>query len=217
MSSEVAGDHLHSIFYMHNSVHDNASDTTYHSSDEGDNSEWMFVAGFVPVSTLGLVANSACLWVWQGDTSASAVTFLFQFLALWDNVFLALALAYSALLHTGLRDPSNLLYLALLFPQLLSVHTTVAIAASRWVAVWRPLHVHRLVTRRRVSVTCAAAVVWCMAIAGVNGCRSRDLLVDGVANIVLYFSLQVVGLIVPLLVLVGFSVSLLWMTYRHHG
>ena len=163
----------------------------------------MRMAGLIPLSVLGLVSNCVSFWVWHGDTSRSPVTFLFQYLAVWDNLFLASAIGATF---------STLNYLigafAVALAQLVSVHTTLMIAVCRWMAVWRPLHVHRLLTRHRVIVTCAAVLLWCAVIAGVSVFRQYLSLP------VLFQVLSSVGTVVPLLTLLGFSMSLLWMTHR---
>ena len=135
---------------------------------------WTRLAAAVPVSLLGLVANSVSAWVWQGDTvSWRPITFLFQYRAVWDNILLAVSvvsIVVSIIVsHLGLTTTTRpsveaALAAALYLAQLVCVHTTLTIAVYRWLAVWKPMHVRHAVTRRHVIVTCVVLLVWCSAI-----------------------------------------------------
>ena len=180
---------------------------------------WTRLAAAVPVSLLGLVANSVSAWVWQGDTvSWRPITFLFQYRAVWDNILLALSVVSIIVSHLGLTttirsSAEAALAAALYLAQLICVHTTLAIAVYRWLAAWKPMHVRHAVTRRRVIVTCVVPLVWCSAITA-GDCVLR-LQPSLAAWSELWTATRVVGLVLPLLVLVAFSVTLVWMIQRY--
>ncbi|XP_025089662.1 FMRFamide receptor-like [Pomacea canaliculata] len=126
--------------------------------------------GCIPVALLGIVGNLVSLVVWNSQTTYSATIFLFKYLAVWDTAFLVsvipvIFLSRSRLSHNALFAVTFLSTLA----RLESVHTTLLIAITRWLAVYRPVHVHTgsLLTRRHVVLACLVVSVWCLAMLSV--------------------------------------------------
>lgn len=175
-------------------------------------------AGILPIALLGILGNVASFWIWHAETSYSATPLLFKYLALCDSVYLALNFTFVLLLDTPCcRWCQVVVTHCRNFAHILSVHTTLLVAVSRWLAVCRPFRVHRVLTKRHVLQACLGIFFWCLLVEAVEvvrklgasryepkGSRNRAL-------IVLHESL---GYLLPSALLLLLSVHLLWTTRR---
>jgi hypothetical protein len=107
---------------------------------------------------VGVLANGVAFWVWLGERRKSTTTLLFMYLAISDTLFLISrpVAAYSSLCS----HPVVVLLIFLFLTHLalaLSVHTTAIITFNRWLALWKPLLVSKIMSKRRVVTVNAAA------------------------------------------------------------
>ncbi|PVD31290.1 hypothetical protein C0Q70_06702 [Pomacea canaliculata] len=167
--------------------------------------------GIIPVALLGIVGNLVSLVVWNSQTTYSATIFLFKYLAVWDTAFLVTIIPVVLLYEV---DPIGvaliLLNTLLALAKLESVHTTLLIAFTRWLAVYRPVHVHTgsLLTRRHVVVACLVVLVWCLAISAVS--LAFDLVSKTFHTWLSgYAAIHTVGLSLPVLPLFIFNFALI--------
>ena len=120
-------------------------------------------AGLVPLAVVGVVLNLLSLWVWQGDKSYNATTFLFKYLAVSDSLCLFTLILFVSRLDAMMREVvlpiSNV-------SQRVSVHTTLLVAVTRWLAVTRPLHARSLLSAGRVRAACVGLLLWCLLVEG---------------------------------------------------
>jgi hypothetical protein len=177
---------------------------------------------FVSVACVGVVGNSLAFWVWLGERHTSTTTLLFMYLAISDNVFLlfwsVVAVCYyrrdcSASLaemgELGFYTWKCVVFLGRLSVSL-SVHITALITINRWFAIWKPLHVHTMMSRRRVITLCALTSLWCVLLTiGVT------LTSQGWDYMDMFYIMWFLSNGLPILVLVAFSASILWMIFKH--
>ena len=120
-------------------------------------------AGLVPLAVIGVALNLLSLWVWQGDKSYNATTFLFKYLAVSDSLCLVTLILFVSRLDAVMREVvlpiSNV-------SQRVSVHTTLLVAVTRWLAVTRPLHARSLLSAGRVRAACVGLLLWCLLLEG---------------------------------------------------
>ena len=120
-------------------------------------------AGLVPLALAGVALNLLSLWVWQGDKSYNATTFLFKYLAVSDSLCLFTLVLFVSRLDAVMREVvlpiSNV-------SQRVSVHTTLLVAVTRWLAVTRPLHARSLLSAGRVRAACVGLLLWCLLVEG---------------------------------------------------
>nr|KAG5699352.1 hypothetical protein BaRGS_008260 [Batillaria attramentaria] len=168
---------------------------------------------FISVCVLGVLANSLALLVWCGEKAYNATTFLFKYLAVCDNVYLAVFGAFVACVQRKVN--ANPIVFVANAAQLLSAHTTLLVAITRWLAVFKPLHARVLLDPRRVIAACVALLVWCLLLESVHVVMEygRVELSESIEMTAIY-SKMVVGLVLPLLLLLGFNVALVWTAYR---
>jgi hypothetical protein len=164
----------------------------------------IFVYMFPVVACLGVLGNGVAFWVWMGERCKSTTTLLFLYLAISDNMFLIFWLALYVWFLEGfmLKCFEFLGRLGLS----LSVHTTTLITINRWFAIWKPLHVHITMSRRRVIFLSVLTSLWCVLGIGTDvifGFRGHEPVI-----LFLYH-------VLPILVLVAFSTSMLWMIFKH--
>ncbi|PVD31284.1 hypothetical protein C0Q70_06696 [Pomacea canaliculata] len=178
-------------------------DYVYRSTE----SYYIDTVGCIPVALLGIVGNLVSLLVWNSQTTYSATILLFKYLAVWDTAYLVSFIPVSFVYDD---DPGGPLAISLdafwYLTKLESVHTTLLIAFTRWLAVHRPVHVHTgsLLTRRHVVVSCLVVLVWCLAISAVFMTFN---LILGTSNtwVLELIIINIVGLAVPVLPLVVFN------------
>ncbi|KAL8591580.1 hypothetical protein ACOMHN_055547 [Nucella lapillus] len=176
-----------------------------------DTYRWTLLAGVLPVCLLGLTGNTVSLWSWRANQKPNAVITLFQALGLVDNVFLLLFIVRCARIYRRFATPA--LEIVLCFLQSVSIHLTLTIGVFRWLAVTRPLLMQRI-RPRQVMLVCGGVVAWCAVVIAVMvgveeaaDLNRRGSLVNEVVYVVL-------ALVLPTVALVGFSVSLLRVTFR---
>ena len=120
-------------------------------------------AGLVPLALVGVALNLLSLWVWQGDRSYNATTFLFKYLAVSDSLCLFTLILFVSRLDAVMREVvlpiSNV-------SQRVSVHTTLLVAVTRWLAVTRPLQARSLLSAGRVRAACVGLLLWCLLVEG---------------------------------------------------
>ncbi|KAK7091047.1 G-protein coupled receptor 35-like [Littorina saxatilis] len=173
--------------------------------------------GILPLAFLGILGNIAAFWIWHAETNYNATTFLFKYLALCDIMYLSFNVTFVFLMdvpccywyHAFVTHTRN-------FSQTVSVHTTLIVAISRWMAVCMPLRVHRFLTQRYVIDVCVILAAWCFVIETVEALRKNALPphIDSSQNRALLASHEVFGYIVPWTLLLLFSLHLIWMTKR---
>ncbi|XP_025089661.1 uncharacterized protein LOC112561394 [Pomacea canaliculata] len=168
-------------------------------------------AGCIPMSVLGIVGNVVSLAVWNTQRTYSTTIFLFKYLAVWDIVFLVTIIPVILLsdnktvsVQFEMFDVSS--YLAVL----VSVHTTLLIAVSRWLAAYRPVHVHTgsLLSRRHVIIACLVIFLWCLVIAVII-LLVKIVMMDSKTRIIVYITFSSMGMALPVLPLVVCNVLLL--------
>ncbi|PVD31291.1 hypothetical protein C0Q70_06703 [Pomacea canaliculata] len=174
-------------------------------------SYYIHIVGITPVALLGIVGNLVSLVVWNSQTTYSATIFLFKYLAVWDTAYLVSVIPVIFLYEV---DPTGVAFILLntlsFLAKLESVHTTLLIAFTRWLAVYRPVHVHTgsLLTRRHVVLACLVVLVWCLAISAVF--LAFDLVsVTFIAELSGYSAIHTVGLSLPALPLFVFNFALI--------
>ena len=173
---------------------------------------WLFSVLPPALSFFGIVGNVVSLWVWQAQRSFNVTTFLFKSLSVWDTIFLVGAVAYSSKTVLNWFIYFFVWYFGNL-AQLLSVHTTLLIAICRWIAMRYPLKARKLLTRKRVSISCVVLFFWC-AVLEVLGVPEGILGKDMGMPVSLLSIKRIVGLACPLVVLLFFNISLLWTVKR---
>jgi hypothetical protein len=152
----------------------------------------------------------------------STTTLLFMYLAVIDSLFLVShSVDFFVLWQNVLDGVAYIVCWAFTSLVLvLSVHTTVLITLNRWVAVWKPLHVHSVLSRRRVMVCWAVTALWCVLVVSADATmyhlyrQGAGLFSQHTYRIATYFFWSVEQ-ILPILVLVAFSSSILWMSFKN--
>ncbi|KAK7474137.1 hypothetical protein BaRGS_00034597 [Batillaria attramentaria] len=106
---------------------------------------------------------------------------------------------------------------SLLF-SIMSVHVTLALAVSRCVAVYRPLRVHLILSRRRVIIASVVIACWSLLFGGLVmghhichalGSSCADDIQERLADPVYYLSVLVIAGCLPLLLMAASNVALL--------
>ncbi|KAK7474720.1 hypothetical protein BaRGS_00034013 [Batillaria attramentaria] len=161
------------------------------------------------IMSLGIVGNVFVLWVWQADSSFNPSTFFIKYLATCNLLFQVSSLS-------GLIDLRVGILAGYLF-SVMSAHVTLALAVSRCVAVYRPLRVHLILSRRRVIVVSVVIACWCLLLGGslvvMSICVVSDIIcprffgkaVGGVLMLILVF----LSYFLPLLLMAACNVALL--------
>lgn len=182
----------------------------------------------IPVlAGMGVCGNILALLVWTKEQTFNASTFLIKCLAVSDLCFCLVKVCSVnywpdslPVLLTGLTVYS--------FCRVISVNTTLAIVFSRWLAVSWPFRVHTLLTKRRTLWSYGLLLAWSVLVATVDslllwgvipGVVDGLLIADMNAYMALRFTLQGVGLVVPILdlLLVLLNVSLVCVLCRQRG
>jgi hypothetical protein len=102
----------------------------------------------IGLSCVGVLGNGVAFWVWLGEKRKSTTTLLFMYLAVCDNLVLI-----SPLDKAGLHPHTDVYYIFWSLSRLaltLSAHITAIITFNRWLAVWKPLRVSTIMSKRRV-------------------------------------------------------------------
>jgi hypothetical protein len=121
---------------------------------------------------VGVLGNGVAIWVWMGERRKSTTTLLFIYLAVSDTMvlicspLLALPAYYSHIFVFFILWSLAMLALAL------SVHTTAIITFNRWLAVWKPLHVSTIMSKRRVVTVTAVTFFWCVLLVSADATLS---------------------------------------------
>jgi hypothetical protein len=122
---------------------------------------FIFSRVYFGVACVGVLANGLAFWVLLGEKRKSTTTLLFMYLAVCDTLALiCVPLTVYTLLYSHPVVYNifwSLSYLALA----LSVHTTAFITFNRWLAVWKPLRVSTIMSKRRVVILNAVILLWC--------------------------------------------------------
>ncbi|KAK7474134.1 hypothetical protein BaRGS_00034594 [Batillaria attramentaria] len=168
-------------------------------------------AGELPVTSLGIIGNVLVLWVWQADSSFIPATFFIKYLATCDLLF-------SASTFVKIFDfmPVVVVSSFTTFFIKMSVHVTLALAVSRCVAVYRPLRVTLILSRRRVIVVSVVIACWCFLLQGLQLCSRYVILFgdDYDKRSILAICFLFLSYCLPLLPMVGCNVALLCKVYR---
>lgn len=177
----------------------------------------MAQSGILPLALLGILGNMASFWIWQAETSYNATPLLFKYLALCDSFYLALNFIFVLMLDI----PCCRWYQVVVnhsrnFTHILSVHTTLLVAVSRWLAVCKPFRVHRFLTKRHIVQACLGLFSWCLLIETVE--VVRGVYASGGArdshNRALIVTHESFGYLLPSALLLLFSVHLICTTRR---
>jgi hypothetical protein len=155
----------------------------------------------VPLACVGMLGNVVSFWVWLAEKRKSTTTLLFMYLAVVDLLYLV----FKSLDAFDLVDVFKTIYAIFLA---ISAHTTALIAANRWCAIWKPMHVHTILTRARVITLCVVTSLWATIVRLVD-----QLLVD--INYLWHIILEFVVFLPPFVALLLFTISILWMSFRH--
>ncbi|KAK7498036.1 hypothetical protein BaRGS_00010624 [Batillaria attramentaria] len=184
------------------------------------------------VAALGVCGNLVALATWTAESAYNGTTFLLKCLCVTDLVLLVGQLL-NLLVNTFLTEPVLIwrvrAYMTVFFQyaRIVSVHSTLAVTFSRWLAVHRPLGVRILLSRRRVVVGYCITLTWCFLV-GVpsayftlclfhvpNTCGSFAYHYPTFSAV--QHTSEAVTLALPLILLLIFNVSLVMKVYRHRS
>lgn len=167
---------------------------------------------------VGIIFNALLLWVWMGQKTFNAITFLFKYLAVWDTIYLALfpiRLAY----YVGessfpvKMDDAWVAHHTGDLAQYISIHTTLLIAVSRWIAVAQPFRLQTRLQVRRVIAACAVVFLWCSLLKAPEIAAGKD------KTTLFFIAMKIVkysvGHALPCLVLLYFSIGIFREILRH--
>ncbi|XP_076452498.1 uncharacterized protein LOC143288098 isoform X1 [Babylonia areolata] len=194
---------------------------TFHSSVHDFNRgnkilKWILVAAVIPVCIVGLAGNTVSVWAWNANRKHNSVVLLFQCLGLVDNAFLLVSAVRAGLFYKNqLTHAIEVYFLPTLYLfQTLSVSITSITGVFRWLAVARP-QLGQRVTRGHVVMTCGAVGVWCILLSALVIVMVAMFKSHTEDYVLMDVVLHLVGLVLPNLVLLAFSISLLRLTFMH--
>ncbi|KAK7098041.1 rhodopsin, GQ-coupled-like [Littorina saxatilis] len=111
-----------------------------------------------PVAVLGVFGNLVCLVVWSAESHFNPTTLFLKVLAVSDTFLLVEFL----LRHCGILVTVPLVFHSFyVYSRLLTVHTTLALIIIRWIAVFRPLRMKILLSKRRAITGCVLMIFLC--------------------------------------------------------
>ena len=174
--------------------------------------------GILPAAAVGVIGNLFAFWIWRTDLcNYNVTTFLFRCLAMCDTAYLCLNFAFVLLLETACCQWYHIFVThARNLSQILSVHITLLVAVTRWMAVQMPLHVHRYLTKCAMKTSCVTIAVWCLAIEGMEVARKNLLLLQREdVNKPLFVLHEVLSYVLPIFLLSIFSIHIIWTFKRH--
>ncbi|KAL8585055.1 hypothetical protein ACOMHN_013072 [Nucella lapillus] len=156
----------------------------------------------------GLCGNVTVLVVWSVDRVFRPTRFLIRCLAVCD-IFLLLSNIFYILFFINKQHYSRVVawYAALWF-RVLNVHTTLVLVASRWVAVYRPLAVNAILTRKRVIRTYFALMAWSATAVVVH--LACYLIMKPRPFLYVFAVIQLVYLFLPVLILILLNIHLVY-------
>ncbi|KAL8624904.1 hypothetical protein ACOMHN_016200 [Nucella lapillus] len=181
---------------------------------------YLAVVTISSLASLGIVGNIFAIVAWhyrktEGGKKFNATEFLFKLLAVGDIAYLGLAMGYNIIIRY--KHSNSNLALKLTFyhganiVQMVAIHLTLLVAASRWIVVTFPFfRESRLLRPRMVYRFSAMTVVYCATLEAAQGIYNQYY-PNSVSVSVLK---QVLGLAVPLLRLLVFNISLVCTTKR---
>ncbi|KAL8558167.1 hypothetical protein ACOMHN_035472 [Nucella lapillus] len=197
-------------FVDHGSKDPNGADPTVIAVDF-----WLAGVTICTLASLGILGNVFSIVVWHTDRTFKAVLFLFKYLAVWDTLYLALVMVYSHIIrHRGTAANLALtlsLYHGASFFQLVSVHVTLLIAVSRWVAVTFPLCGMRHLASKRIYIFSGLILLYCAILQASQGLFNAYY----PHSTLLFIIKRVLGLGLPFLLLFIFNFCLVWTASRH--
>jgi hypothetical protein len=171
----------------------------------------------VVLDALGALGNVVAFWVWLGEKHKSSATLLFMYLAIWDTMFLLMNFSDKfivSFLASELVGAARQMH-----PLTLSMHTTALITLNRFVTVWKPMQVHTVMSRRRVIILCVVTSMWCVLLIALTEAFHSywKYIPEFSADIPMWipYVLMFLKIVLPNLVLIAFSVGILWMTFKH--
>ena len=162
------------------------------------------------VAVVGVGGNVVVLVVWSAETTFIPTTFLIKCLAVTDIITLLAVICYWAdsvvpgVAGAVIRTVS---LAAMFYCRAVTAHTTLGVVVTRWVAVYRPLRVHSLLTTRRVVLGYGLMLLWCLTPAIPAGLLLSGH-IDGGYISVIYHVCESVYLALPILLVVVLNVSL---------
>ncbi|XP_076453045.1 uncharacterized protein LOC143288441 [Babylonia areolata] len=189
----------------------------FHDYSRGDQIyKWILVAAVIPVCIVGLAGNTVSVWAWNANRKHNSVVLLFQCLGLVDNAFLLVSAVRAGLYYKNqlTRAIDAYLFPILYLFQTLSVSITLIIGVFRWLAVARP-QLGQRVTRGHVVMTCGAVGVWCILLSALVIVMKAMFKPHTEDYVLMDVVLHLVGLVLPNLVLLAFSINLLRITFMH--
>ena len=204
---------------------DGVNDTAQavHVSSSGENQgydtafETLFEYIIPTVAVAGVCGNVAVLVVWCAETTFNPTIFLVKCLAVTDIITLLAFLFYmSDVLITGVNELmiKAVVIVVLLYFRMVTAHTTLGVVVTRWVAVYKPLTVHILLTKRRVVVGYVFMLLWCLTPGIPVGLLALGHIKGDYFGIIYNVS-EGVYLALPILLLVIFNVSLVYKVCSH--
>ncbi|XP_076452497.1 C5a anaphylatoxin chemotactic receptor 1-like [Babylonia areolata] len=180
--------------------------------------KWILVAAVIPVCIVGLAGNTVSVWAWNANRKHNSVVLLFQCLGLVDNAFLLVTVVRSCLYYADqlLQEKEVIIIPVLLLFHSWSVHVTMVIGISRWLAVARPVWMQRI-RRRQIVMVCGGLGIWCGLLSGLTHMNKEVHLEEAEEEyMTMTLVILVVQFILPNLVLMGFSISLLRFNCQRH-
>ncbi|XP_076452274.1 uncharacterized protein LOC143287917 [Babylonia areolata] len=196
-----------------------AAHPSFHDFNRGDQIlKWMLVAAVIPVCILGLAGNTMSVWAWNANRKYNYVVLLFQCLGLVDNAFLLVSAVRAGLYYKHqLTYTIEVCLLPILYLfQTLSVSITMITGVFRWLAVARA-QLGQRVTRGHVWMACGAVGTWCGLLTALVIVMVTTFKPHTQGYVLMDVVLHVVGLVLPNLVLLAFSIGLLRITFMHKG
>ena len=164
----------------------------------------------IPVlACLGVCGNVVVLLAWSRESCFRPATFLTKCLAASDILFCTMK-AVRVLTLPFAKVIVGIFQALDIFSSFVSVNTTLAVVFSRWLAVTRPLHVHRLLTRTRTLAGYGLLLLWCSLLA-IPWTLIREGVIDDLnssTKSAIEMSLALVGYVIPVLLLVVLNVCL---------
>lgn len=128
-----------------------------------------YVTAVIILTVLGVASNVLLLWVWLGEKRFRVSSFLFKYLATCDILYL-FSFPFSLGTNFGptevtLEERGSVVghHLSDL-GQMMSVHTTLLICLSRWMAVAYPFRAKALLLANRIYVACFSVFCWCLLV-----------------------------------------------------
>ncbi|XP_076453043.1 uncharacterized protein LOC143288440 [Babylonia areolata] len=181
--------------------------------------KWILVAAVIPVCIVGLAGNTVSVWVWNANRKHNSVVLLFQCLGLVDNAFLLVTVVRSCLHYADQlpQEKEVIIIPVLLLFHSWSVHVTMVIGISRWLAVARHAWMQRI-RRRQIVMVCGGLGIWCGLLSGLTHMNKEVHRQEAEEEyLTMTLVILVVQFILPNLVLMGFSISLMRLVCQRYS